>query len=157
LSFGLTCNKKPNPFSNDFVKKTSRSHHSSLSELNITPLLDLVFVLLVIFIITTPQMMNNLEMTLPSGKPPPKTNQPKPKINKIVVDAQGRTFLNDQFVTIPQLKDKLEQLQADNPDLSVVVKGADAVDYQNMIYVLDVLRQLDITKVGLATEEVASP
>ncbi len=93
------------------MKKTSHSHHSSLSELNITPLLDLVFVLLVIFIITTPQMMNNLEMTLPSGKPPPKTNQPKPKINRIVVDAQGRTFLNDEFVTIPQLKDKLEQLQ----------------------------------------------
>jgi len=49
------------------VKKTSQSHHSTLNELNITPLLDLVFVLLVIFIITTPQMMNNLEMTLPSG------------------------------------------------------------------------------------------
>ena len=139
------------------MKKTSQSHHSSLTELNITPLLDLVFVLLVIFIITTPQMMNNLEMTLPSGKPPPKTNQPKPKINKIVVDAQGRTFLNDQSVTIPQLKEKLAQFKSDNPDLSVVVKGADAVDYQNMIYVLDVLRQLDITKVGLATEEVAGP
>ena len=139
------------------MKKTSRSQHSSLNELNITPLLDLVFVLLVIFIITTPQMMNNLEMTLPSGKPPPKTKQPKPKINKIVVDAQGRTFLNDEFVTVPQLKEKLAQLQSENPDLSVVVKGADAVDYQNMIYVLDVLRQLDITKVGLATEEVAGP
>jgi biopolymer transport protein ExbD len=48
------------------LKKTSRSQHSSLNELNITPLLDLVFVLLVIFIITTPQMMNNLEMNLPS-------------------------------------------------------------------------------------------
>jgi biopolymer transport protein ExbD len=151
------CNRKPNRSCSEFVKKTSHSHHSSLSELNITPLLDLVFVLLVIFIITTPQMMNNLEMTLPSGKPPPKTNQPKPKINKIVVDAQGRTFLNDELVTIPQLKEKLEHLQSDNPDLSVVVKGADAVDYQNMIYVLDVLRQLDITKVGLATEEVAGP
>jgi len=139
------------------VKKTSYSHHSSLSELNITPLLDLVFVLLVIFIITTPQMMNNLEMILPSGKPPPPQKE-KPKIDKIVVDAKGQTFLNDEFVTIPQLKDKLQQLQSDNPDLSVVVKGADDVDYQNMIYVLDVLRQLDITNVGLATEAgVASP
>ena len=138
------------------MKKTSRRGHSTLNELNITPLLDLVFVLLVIFIITTPQMMNNLEMTLPSGKPPPKSNQPKPKNNMIVVDAKGQTFLNDEFVTIPQLRDKLQQLQTDNPDLSVVVKGADAVDYQNMIYVLDVLRQLDITKVGLATEGVAS-
>jgi biopolymer transport protein ExbD len=139
------------------VKKTSHSHHSSLSELNITPQLDLVLVLLVIFIITTPQMMNNLEMTLPSGKPPPKSKQPKPRINQIVVDARGRTFLNDELVSVAQLKDRLQQLQADNPDLSVVVKGADAVDYQNMIYVLDVLRQLDITKVGLATAGVASP
>jgi len=71
------------------MKKTSHSHHSSLNELNITPLLDLVFVLLVIFIITTPQMMNNLEMTLPSGKPPPKTDK-KPKINHVVVDAKDR-------------------------------------------------------------------
>jgi biopolymer transport protein ExbD len=140
------------------MKKTSRSHHSTLSELNITPLLDLVFVLLVIFIITTPQMMNNLEMNLPSGKPPPKTNQPKPKFNNISVDAKGQTFLNDELVTVPQqLKEKLAQLKADDPDLKVVVKGADAVDYQNMINVLDVLRQLDITKVGLATEEAAAP
>jgi biopolymer transport protein ExbD len=132
------------------MKKTSRSHHSSLSELNITPLLDLVFVLLVIFIITTPQMMNNLEMNLPSGKPPPPQKE-KPKINRIVVDAKGQTFLNDEAVTIATLKDKLQQLKTDNPDLSVVVKGDDDVDYQNMISVLDVLQQLDITKVGLAT------
>ena len=57
-----------------------------------------------------------------------------------------------------QLKDKLHQLQSDNPDLSVVVKGADDVDYQNMINVLDVLQQLEIVKVGLATESaVAGP
>ena len=139
------------------MKKTSKSHHSSLSELNITPLLDLVFVLLVIFIITTPQMMINLEMILPSGKPPPQTNQPKPKINKIDVDAQGHTFLNDQLVTVPELRERLQQLQEADPDLKVVVKGADAVDYQHMIDVLDVLQQLDITKVGLATESGVGP
>jgi biopolymer transport protein ExbD len=133
------------------LKKTSHSHHGSLTELNITPLLDLVFVLLVIFIITTPQMMNNLEMTLPSGKPPP-PNQNKPKINHITVNAQGQTFLNDTPVTVPQLKDDLQQMKSDNPDLNVVVKGADDVAYQNMVNVLDVLQQLNITKVGLATE-----
>jgi len=132
------------------LKKTSQSHHGSLSELNITPLLDLVFVLLVIFIITTPQMMNNLEMNLPSGKTSPPQKE-KPKINRIDVNAWGQTFLNDQLLTIPQLRDDLQQLQHENPDPSVVVKGADNVDYQNMINVLDVLQQLNITKVGLAT------
>ena len=132
------------------LKKTSHSHHGSLNELNITPLLDLVFVLLVIFIITTPQMMNNLEMTLPTGKPPP--NHHKPKINTISVNSAGQTFLNDALVTISQLKDKLQQMKSDDPDLSGVVKGADDVDYQNMVNVLDVLQQLNITKVGLATQ-----
>src|SRR5271169_6192420 len=104
------------------MKKTSRRAHGALTELNITPLLDLVFVLLVIFIITTPQMMNNLEMTLPSGKPPPKTDQ-KPKINHIDVDAKGQTFLNDAPVTIPVQKTDLQQMKAEDPGLSVVVKG----------------------------------
>jgi len=135
------------------LKKISSSHHSTLNELNITPLLDLVFVLLVIFIITTPQLMNNLEMTLPSGKPPEKKPEDKPKINNIVIDAKGETYLNDQLVTVPMLKEKLRQMKEDNPDLPVVVKGADDVDYQHMVNVLDVLQQLDITKVGLATEQ----
>ena len=134
------------------LKKSTRRGHGTMTELNITPLLDLVFVLLVIFIITTPQLVNNLEMNLPSGKPPPKTNEPKPKINRIEVNATGETRLNDQVVTIPQLKADLQQMKSDNPDLAVVVKGSDDVDYQSMVSVLDVLRQLDITKVGLATE-----
>ena len=133
------------------MKKTSRSHHSSLNELNITPLLDLVFVLLVIFIITTPQMMNNLEMTLPSGNPP-KTND-KPRISHITVDEKGNIFLDDVYVTLPDLRTKLEALKEEEPDPSVVVKGADEVDYQHMVNVLDILQQLNITKVGLATQE----
>jgi biopolymer transport protein ExbD len=127
--------------------------HSSLNELNITPLLDLVFVLLVIFIITTPQLTNNLEINLPSGKPPPaRPDAPKPRINRIIVDDQGRAFLNREHFTIPALKEKLSRMKAAEPELGVVVEGSDDVDYQNMIDVLDVLQQLDITKVGLATE-----
>jgi len=133
------------------LKKTTKRGHGTMNELNITPLLDLVFVLLVIFIITTPQMMNNLEMTLPSGKPPPPQKE-KPKINQIAVEANGQITLNDQNVTAAQLKADLQSLKATDPDLKVVVKGSDEADYQNMIAVLDVLRQLDITKVGLATE-----
>ena len=133
------------------LKKTTKRGHSTMHELNITPLLDLVFVLLVIFIITTPQMMNNLEMTLPSGKPPPPQKE-KPKINKIAVEANGQITLNEQKVTVPELKTNLQTLKTNDPDLKVVVKGSDEADYQNMISVLDVLRQLDITKVGLATD-----
>jgi biopolymer transport protein ExbD len=133
------------------LKKTSKRAQSTMHELNITPLLDLVFVLLVIFIITTPQMMNNLEMTLPSGKPPPPSKE-KPKINKIAVSANGQITLNEMKVTPDELKADLKAMKSSDPDLKVVVKGADEADYQNMVSVLDVLQQLDITKVGLATE-----
>jgi biopolymer transport protein ExbD len=135
------------------MKKTTKGGHGTLKELNITPLLDLVFVLLVIFIITTPQMVNSLEMALPSGKPPPANpNLPKPKINRINVDDQGRVFLNDEPVPTGALKDKLQALKAGDPDPKVVVKGSDDVDYQSMIVVLDALQQLGIEKVGLATQ-----
>jgi biopolymer transport protein ExbD len=135
------------------MKKTSKRSQSTMHELNITPLLDLVFVLLVIFIITTPQMVNSLEMTLPSGKPPPQNpDAPKPQINRIVVDDTGRVTLNDQFVPDDQIREKLTALKAADPDPKIVVKGSDAVEYQGMIKVLDVLQQLNITKVGLATQ-----
>ena len=134
------------------LKKTSKRGHGTMTELNITPLLDLVFVLLVIFIITTPQLVNNLEINLPSGKPPPADNKPKPKPGRIAVSATGQIALNDEVVTVPQLKEKLQQLKSANPDLGVVLKGSDEVDYQVMVNVMDVLRQLDITKMGLATD-----
>ena len=124
-----------------------------MNELNITPLLDLVFVLLVIFIITTPQMMNSLEMSLPSGKlPPPDPNAPKPKINRIVVNDKGQVTVNDQFVPDASLRTAFTNIKAADPDPKIVVKGSDDVDYQNVIKVLDMLQQLDITKVGLATD-----
>jgi biopolymer transport protein ExbD len=133
------------------VKKFSKGHHSSLNELNITPLLDLAFVLLVIFIITTPQLSNDLEMNLPS----PKKNQapPKPpKINRILVETSGRISFNEQPMELPALKQTLVALKSGDPDASVVVRGSADVDYQKVISVLDVLQQVDITKVGLATE-----
>ena len=133
------------------MKKFSKGHHSSLNELNITPLLDLAFVLLVIFIITTPQLSNNLEMNLPSAKKPNKPTAP-PKINRIVVDVDGHITLNGQKMELAALKQSLFAMKASDPETSVVVKGASEADYQGVVRVLDLLQQADITKVGLATE-----
>lgn len=133
------------------MKKVSKGHHGSLNELNITPLLDLAFVLLVIFIITTPQLSNDLEMNLPSPKKE-KPPSPPPKINKINVETSGRIMLNDQAIELPALKQTLVALKTGDPDTTVVVRGAADVDYQRVISVLDALQQADITKIGLATE-----
>jgi biopolymer transport protein ExbD len=133
------------------LKKVSKGHHSSLNELNITPLLDLAFVLLVIFIITTPQLSNDLEMNLPSPKKeqPP---SPPPKINRLTVQKSGQIMLNDQAIELAALKPTLVALKASDPDATVVLRGAADVDYQRVISVLDALQQAEITKIGLATE-----
>jgi len=133
------------------LKKISKAHHSSLNELNITPLLDLAFVLLVIFIITTPQLSNDLEMNLPSPKKE-KPPAPPPKINKLSVDESGKITLNEQVIQLAELKQTLVALKTSDPETTVVVRGAANVDYQRVISVLDALQQADITKVGLATE-----
>jgi len=132
------------------VRKTSKSQHSSINELNITPLLDLAFVLLVIFIITTPQLSNDLEMNLPSPK---KQNNPTPppKINRIKVNTGGQLTLNETPMELPVLKQTLFSMKASDPETAIVVLGAADVDYQKVISVLDLLQQADITKVGLAT------
>ena len=136
------------------MKKFSQSRHSSMNELNITPLLDLEFVLLVIFIITTPQMVNNLELNLPSGKPPPQSK--KAELNYVVVDRQGGITLNKRPMTLAELKLAFMQMHAKDTNTPIVVKGDADVDYQNIVSVLDLLRQTDITKVGLATEALSS-
>jgi biopolymer transport protein ExbD len=132
------------------LKKTTKRGHHTMTELNITPLLDLVFVLLVIFIITTPQMMNNLEINLPSGKPP--EEKPKVEPTRIEVSDAGQITLDSQPVSQGELRTKLTAMKTVNPDLGVVVKGGDNTDYQSMVGVLDTLRQLDINKMGMATQ-----
>ncbi|HYE30135.1 MAG TPA: biopolymer transporter ExbD [Methylomirabilota bacterium] len=133
------------------MKKYSKSHHSSLHELNITPLLDLAFVLLVIFIITTAPTVNDIDINLPSAAGASK-DEPKPKINNIAVDRDGKVYFNGNLITIPELKATLIEFIKADPEISVMVRGDEGVEYQKIVQVLDVLTQANVTKVGLATE-----
>ncbi len=132
------------------MKKCSKSHHHALAELNITPLLDLAFVLLVIFIITTTPVVNDLDVDLPSAAKRPK--DPKPKINYVTVEGGGRMFLNKEQVDLPGLQEKLLAMRMDNPDLNVVIRGSAKAKYQNIVNVMDILQQVQVLKVNLATE-----
>jgi biopolymer transport protein ExbD len=132
------------------MKKYSRSSHHTLSELNITPLLDLAFVLLVIFIITTTPTVNDLEVALPSASSRPK-DQP-PKVNYVTVADNGKIFLNMSEVNEEELLRRLVEFRKGDPDLNVVVRGDSKVQYHRIIGVLDVLVSANVSKVGLATE-----
>jgi biopolymer transport protein ExbD len=135
------------------MKKCSHSHHHALAELNITPLLDLAFVLLVIFIITTTPIVNDLELDLPSAAPRPK--DPKPKVNYVTVESSGTLYLNKEQVDLAALREKLVAMRLEDADLNVVLRGAGRTKYQNIVGVMDVLQQANIGKVNLATEPLA--
>ncbi len=135
------------------MKKCSKSHHHALAELNITPLLDLAFVLLVIFIITTTPVINDLEVDLPSAAKRPK--DAKPKVNYVTVEAGGKMFLNKDEVDLAVLQEKLVALRLEDPEVNVVVRGSARTKYQHIVDVMDVLQQANVGKVNLATEPFA--
>lgn len=125
-----------------------------MSELNITPLLDLAFVLLVIFIITTAPAVNDLNISLPTA-----ANRPKDaasKVNYITVDNAGKVFLNTVEMNESELLRTLVEFRKADPDLNVVVRGDSRIQYQKIVGVLDVLVSANVSKVGLATEFAAN-
>jgi biopolymer transport protein ExbD len=132
------------------MKKCSHTAHHTLTELNITPLLDLAFVLLVIFIITTTPIVNDLDLKLPAAS----THQKDPprKANYITVQADGSMWLNKAQVLLDDLRDKLVGLRMDDPDLSVIVRGDAKTKYRQIRAVLDICQQANVAKVDLATE-----
>ncbi len=135
------------------MKKCSHSHHHALAELNITPLLDLAFVLLVIFIITTTPLVNDLGVDLPTAAKRPK--DPKPKVNYVTVDNSGTIFLNTKEITLDQLQSEMVDLRLVDQDLNVVIRGSARTKYQNIVAVMDALQQANVLKVNLATEPFA--
>jgi biopolymer transport protein ExbD len=132
------------------MKKYSANKQHELTELNITPLLDLAFVLLVIFILTTAPPVNDMDITLPTAGARPKDSAAK--ANYVTVDNSGKIFLNAVEMTEDQLLTTLVQFRKDDPDLNVVVRGDSRIAYQKIVGVLDVLISANISKVGLATE-----
>ena len=134
------------------MKKYSKSAHSTLHELNITPLLDLAFVLLVIFIITTAPAVTEDALTLPESTPKPK--DPPQKANYVSVASNGQISLNAEKVDLAGLYKNLVELRQKDPDLSIIVRGDSKLKYQHIVSVLDVLQQANVLKVSMATEAV---
>lgn len=125
-----------------------------MSELNITPLLDLAFVLLVIFIITTAPAVNDMNISLPTAASRPK--DAAAKVNYITVDNAGKVFLNTVEMNEAELLRTLVEFRKTDPDLNVVVRGDSRIQYQKIVGVLDVLVSANVSKVGLATEFAAN-
>ena len=119
-------------------------------DINITPMLDLAYVLLVIFILMTTATVQGLRVNLPKASSSP--SLAKPKTKAITINNEGKIFLDTVPVTLEELEQRLNQEKARNPDFPVVVRGDSLTQYQAVMNVLDVVGRNGITQVGLATK-----
>ena len=121
-------------------------------DINITPMLDLAYVLLVIFIIMTTASVQGIKVNLPKAS---SAAQLDSKTKAITVADTGEIYYEAVPVTMPELEQQLRAQQAMTPDFPLVVKGDGDVQYAKVVAVLDMLRVLDLTKVGLVTGKPA--
>lgn len=121
-------------------------------EINVTPLLDLAWTLLVVFIIAVTAAVQGIKVNLPKASNAPSLQKPKTKA--ISVMNNGQIYLDAYPVSMKELETMLRQYKTADPSLPVVIKGDAKVHYQKIISVLDLLQRLDITQLGLVTQRL---
>jgi biopolymer transport protein ExbD len=129
---------------------SQRQSLSSLSEINITPLLDLAFVLLIIFMITTPLLESSMSLIIPSSgaKTSPVTSS---QVQTISIDRNEAIRFNNQIFDLESLTAQLSDLKRANPDVAVVIRPDRDLPVQKLITLMDALQRAQIMKVGIAT------
>nr|WP_198655012.1 biopolymer transporter ExbD [Bordetella bronchiseptica] len=122
---------------------------AAVGDINITPLVDVLMVVLVMFILTATAQVSGIQVNLPKASSTVSLVQPKTKA--ISINEAGQVFLDAYPVTLPELEDRLRTEKALNPDFPVIVRGDSVVQYQKVVEVLDLLRRLELSQVGLVT------
>ena len=129
---------------------SQRQSLSSLSEINITPLLDLAFVLLIIFMITTPLLETTTSLIIPSSgvKSPPVTAT---QVQTVSIDRNEAIRFNNKVVDLESLTAELSEIKRANPEIAVVIRPDRDLPVQKLITLMDALQRAQIMKVGIAT------
>jgi len=133
---------------------SQRNNLTTLSEINITPLLDLAFVLLIIFMITTPLLESSMNLVIPSsGEKSPPINSSQ--VQTISIDRTETIRFNNQIVDADTLAMQLIELKRANPEVAVVIRPDRELPVQKLVSLMDALQRAEITKVGIATKAEA--
>ena len=126
-----------------------------MSEINVTPLVDVMLVLLVIFILTAPLLASSIKLELP------RTNAAKaaqaPQFVTLVIDKTGAIFVNDQPVTLGALQASLLQTAAQNPDTEVQLRADAAVPYGRVVAVMGAAQNAGLMRIGFVAEPTLTP
>ena len=129
-----------------------REDNEIYDEINVVPMLDLAYVLLVIFIILTTATVQGIMINLPKASAKPSLAVSRTKA--ITIREDGTIFLDTYPVTLTELESLLRQYKAADPNLPVILKADSQIQYQNVIDVLDLVGRLEITQLGLVTQRV---
>ena len=135
---------------------SQRQNLTTLSEINITPLLDLAFVLLIIFIITTPLMENSVNLAIPASAAANAPIDPA-KVQTVSIDRAETIKFNNEPVDAEMLFARLTGAKAGNPEVAVVIRPDRELPVQKLVQLMDVLQRAQISKVGIATTTEAQP
>lgn len=126
-----------------------QAENQPYDEINVTPMLDLAYVLLVIFIIMTTASVQGVKVDAP--KTQLSMNLAKPQTKAVTINQGGDVFLDAYPVTLEQLDQRIAELKSVKPNLSIVIKGDAKAQYAKVMAVMEVLKKHDITDLGLAT------
>ena len=126
-----------------------------MSDINVTPLVDVMLVLVVIFIITAPLLASTIRLDLP------KTDAAKtmeiPRFVTLVVDKSGQAFLNDKPLSLEELSQNLLQTARQNPDTEVQLRADEAVPYGKVVEVMGMAQKAGLSRIGFVAEPLSAP
>jgi biopolymer transport protein ExbD len=129
-----------------------KTQNKLYDELNLTPLMDLAWTLLIVFVIMATATVQGISVNLPKAGASPSMGKPKTKA--VTITSDGRLYLDTALVSLGELEMRLRQYKAADPELPVVVKGDATVQYLKVIEVLDVMKRLQIAQLGLVTDRL---
>jgi biopolymer transport protein TolR len=136
-----------------FGRLERRQGAQPMSEINMTPLIDVMLVLLVIFMLTAPLMTSSLKLNLPKADAKPSDATPKSLM--LSLSADGKTYLNDSVITSPALMAQAKEAARQNPDTEVQLRADQVVSYGRVAELIGLLQQAGLNRIAFVTETKA--
>ena len=130
------------------VRLRRKQSHTTISEINMNSLMDLTFLLLITFIISMPAIEQGISVKLPVGK---SDTLPVNKSNVVTMDVEGKAYLNNREITLEELERTLGNMAAEDPNVAVLVRGDERLEYGRIVQIMKILYKVRITRMALVT------
>ena len=133
-----------------FGRLERRQDAPPMSEINVTPLVDVMLVLLVIFMLTAPLLTSAVRLDLPSAEAPPAASTPAALT--LALDAKGEVFLNDHLVTVEQLRQRLQEVARVHPDTELQLRADQSLAYGKVVEVMALAQKAGLSRIGFVAQ-----